>query len=317
VIPTRDRAQLLAAALESLATQTLPPEQWEVVVVDDGSADDTADVSRALARRLPLVYHRIAPSGISAAKNLGAFASSAPIVLFFDDDDVADADLLRQHVLTHEAHPDPAVAVLGKTSWAPWVPVNEVMRYVTDVGKFLFDYSFIHHGEVLDHTFFWGGRASCKRMFLAAEGIFDPTFTFGSEDIELAYRLARRGFKVVYNADAQSYMNRPLTFEQFCRRCERQGRSQHRFGNVLHGDDPEVRRYCDVDGAAERWAEVAHDVDGWRARVAELEALLDGDGARSGQNELRAELHRLYGDTFRALKLKGLVAAMDEEGTAA
>src|SRR5205823_323451 len=103
------------------------------------------------------------------------------------------------------------------------------------------DYTFIENGAVLDYTFFWGGRTSCKRMFLAAEGIFDPEFRFGSEDIELGYRLARVGFKVVHNADAVSYMNRSLTFVDFCRRCEHQGRSQHQFGNVLHADDPDVR----------------------------------------------------------------------------
>ena len=64
------------------------------------------------------------------------------------------------------------------------------MHYLTEVGKFLFDYTAISHGDVLDYTFFWGGRSSCKRMLLAQEGIFDQNFRFGSEDIELGYRLA-------------------------------------------------------------------------------------------------------------------------------
>ena len=303
VIPTRDRAELLGASLRSLAAQTLPAGEYEVVVVDDGSVDRTAAVCAELAVQVPLVYHRIANSGIAAAKNLGLFAASAPVVLFFDDDDVAHPDLLRQHLLTHDQHPDEAVAVLGHTGWAPGLEVTELMRYVTDVGKFLFDYSFITDGAVVDHTFFWGGRASCKRMFLAAEGIFDPAFRFGCEDIELGYRLARRGFKVVYNAEARSFMNRGVTFEEFCRRCERQGRSQHHFGSVLHGDDAEVRQYCDVDGATARWAEVAPAVEGWMARVSELEAVADRSPAAVD------ELHALYGRTFRALKLKGIVEA--------
>jgi glycosyltransferase involved in cell wall biosynthesis len=306
VIPTRDRADLLGASLRSLAAQTVPAEEFEVVVVDDGSVDHTAGVCAAAGDEVPLVYHRIANSGISAAKNLGLFAASAPIVLFFDDDDIASPDLLAQHVRAHDEHPDPAVAVLGRTEWAPHLDVTPLMHYVTDVGKFLFDYSFIEHGAVLDHTFFWGGRASCKRMFLAAEGIFDPAFRFGSEDIELGYRLARRGFKVVYNAEALSFMNRGVTFEEFCRRCERQGRSQHHFANVLHADDPDVRRYCDVDGADRRWADVAGDVEGWKERVAELEVLV---AASPGAARWRDELHSLYGRTFRALKLKGIVEA--------
>lgn len=309
VIPTRDRADLLGASLRSLGEQTMDLDEIEVVVVDDGSVDHTAAVCAELAGRLPLVYHRIASSGISAAKNLGLFAASAPVVLFFDDDDVAHPDLLRQHVRSHDEHPDEAVAVLGRTEWASQLMVTDLMRYVTEVGKFLFDYSFIEDGAVLDHTFFWGGRASCKRMFLAAEGIFDPAFRFGCEDIELGYRLARRGFKVVYNAQALSFMNRGVTFEEFCRRCERQGRSQHRFANVLHNEDADVRRYCDVDGAADRWAEAAASVDGWKARVAELEALTDQAPPGQPGERWRDELYSLYGRTFRALRLKGIVEA--------
>ena len=309
VIPTRDRAELLRAALHSLAKQTLAPDEFEVVVVDDGSLDDTAGVCAALGREVPLAYHRIASAGISAAKNLGIFAASAPVVLFFDDDDVADPDLLRQHLLTHQEHPAPTVAVLGKTVWAPGLRVTELMHYLTDVGRFLFDYSFRHHGDVLDYTFFWGGRTSCKRMFLAAGGIFDPAFRFGAEDIELGYRLAAQGLKVVYNEDALSFMNRGVTFAEFCRRCERQGRSQHYFGNVLHGDDPEVRRYCDVEDAAARWAVAAPHIERWTERVDELERLVDGDPSAARVAAWRRELYELYGDTFRALKLKGIVEA--------
>lgn len=311
VIPTRDRAELLRDSLSSLAAQNLSPDDFEVVVVDDGSADHTEAVCADLATRTRLTYQRIEPSGISAAKNLGVFVATAPIVLFFDDDDVAAPDLLAQHLRTHAANPDRAVAVLGHTTWAPHLEVTELMRWSTEIGKMLFDYTCLTDGDVLDHTFFWGGRASCKRMLLATEGIFDPELRFGSEDIELGYRLQRHGFKVVYNASARSFMNRPITFDEFCRRCERQGRSQDYFGAVLHGDDSSVRRYCDVDDARARLDEVRDTVPAKVQRVRELELLVaipDHPQAESWKHEL----HRLYGDVFRIFKLKGLVAAMDE-----
>lgn len=313
VIPTHNRAELLRQSLESLRVQTLHSDTFEVVVIDDGSTDHTAAVCNELSADLPLSYHRIANSGISSAKNLGVFTSVAPIVFFFDDDDVAHPDLLRQHLGTHEANPERTVAVLGRTEWSPALLVTEVMRYVTDVGKFLFDYTCIHHGDVLDYTFFWGGRSSCKRMLLAREGIFDQQFRFGSEDIELGYRLQRQGFKVVYNSDALSYMNRPLTYEQFCARCERQGRSQHHFGNLLHGDDEHIRRYCGVDGAEERWLEAEPHLNRQMDRVRELEILVEAvyDGTQTAA--WKAELHQLYGETFRAHKLSGLLAAMRGE----
>jgi glycosyltransferase involved in cell wall biosynthesis len=309
VIPTRDRATLLRASLASLVAQTLERSRVEVVVVDDGSTDDTAAVCKGMESQLELRYHRIAPSGISAAKNLGIFVASAPIVLFFDDDDVADPDLLRQHLREHEDHPDPALAVLGHTTWSPDLRVTELMHYVTEVGKFLFDYTSITHGQLLDHTWFWGGRSSCKRILLAQEGIFDPAFRFGSEDIELGYRLRPHGFKVLYNANARSYMNRSITFDEFCRRCERQGVSQHHFGVELHGEDPEVRRYCDVEDHERRWDLVRPHLPGWIDRVHQLEAST-GDGP--AQPAVRTELHELYGNVFRALRLKGIAGAAAE-----
>src|SRR5437870_2955166 len=86
VIPTRNRAPLLAESLASLARQTLATRDFEVVVVDDGSSDDTSRVCNRAAKRMNVRYVRIDPSGISAAKNLGIFVSSAPLLFFFDDD---------------------------------------------------------------------------------------------------------------------------------------------------------------------------------------------------------------------------------------
>src|SRR5436309_1290993 len=96
VIPTYNRSGLLRRSLGSLAAQTLPRDAYEVVVVDDGSGDATAEVCREFAARCRLRYFRIANSGISAAKNLGVFASAAPLLLFFDDDDVATEGLLAE-----------------------------------------------------------------------------------------------------------------------------------------------------------------------------------------------------------------------------
>src|SRR6185503_949844 len=98
VIPTFNRAELLKASLESLANQSLAKHLYEIIVVDDGSDDDTAAVCQAFSLRLRVKYFWIENSGISAAKNLGVFASSGSILLFFDDDDIADNDLLRQHL---------------------------------------------------------------------------------------------------------------------------------------------------------------------------------------------------------------------------
>jgi len=77
------------------------------------------------------------------------------------------------------------------------------MHFVTDVGQYLFAYQDLVDGQRLDHTYFWGGRSSCKRSLLR-HGLFNPTFRFGSEDIELGHRLSRHGLQVVFARDAVS-----------------------------------------------------------------------------------------------------------------
>ena len=303
VIPTFNRAAMLAATLESFVAQTLPKDQYEVVVVDDGSGDGTSQICNGFARRMELKYLHIENSGISAAKNTGILASRGHILLFVDDDDIADARLLEQHLKAHKEHPQEHVGVLGYTTWAATLSITPLMRYITETGRFLFAYGDLEDGQMLDFTYFWGGRSSCKRSFLAKHGVFNRQFRFGSEDVELGYRLSKFGFRVVFHRAAVSYMTRPPTLEEFCARCERQGESLFLFSR-LH-DDPVVQECCKladpfvenqavpVDPDA-RWPEVAAL---FRERVEHLgrvERLLAwGFAPETGQQFAQAEAYRL------------------------
>ncbi|GEM_PF-863685 len=307
VIPTRQRAPLLERSLRSLTEQTLARSQFEVVVVDDGSSDWTASVCDRLAADLELRYLRIESSGIAAAKNLGLFAAQAPLVLFFDDDDVADPGLLEAHVDAHERHPEESVAVLGYTTWAPELEITPLMEYVTEIGQQLFFYRSIEDGQVLDYTYFWGGRTSCKRAFLARHGSFDQELP-AMEDIELGFRLAKHGLSVVHARAAKSYMIRAVTFEEFAQRCVKRGRALWLF-NSRH-DDPGVRRYCRIGEALERWPSMAPSLDAKVERVRELERL-HAERGELAETEL-AELRELYGWTFEALQARGIAEAAAE-----
>lgn len=308
IIPTYNRAALLRSSLESLAGQSLPGDQYEVIVVDDGATDATREVCAELATRLDLKYFRIEHSGISAAKNLGIFAASGPIILFFDDDDYAAPTLLAEHLAAHARHPHERTAILGYTAWAPTLLITEVMHYVMDVGRLLFCYT-MEQGQTLDFTHFWGGRTSCKRRFLAQHGVFRHELQSILEDIELGYRLSKHGLKVVFHRNAVQYMNRPITYDEFCRRCERQGQSQFLFGS-MYPDDSVIEQYCQINVARKSWDQVREVMGMGYYRVRELESTLefqsvDDDATR----EIRTDLHRLYKWTFNAFKMKGLMEA--------
>jgi glycosyltransferase involved in cell wall biosynthesis len=81
VIPVHDRARLLELALASVAAQTLPAA--EVIVIDDGSTDDSAAVAEAFG----CTVIRQPASGVSAARNRGLEAATATSVAFLDSDD--------------------------------------------------------------------------------------------------------------------------------------------------------------------------------------------------------------------------------------
>jgi glycosyltransferase involved in cell wall biosynthesis len=311
IIPTFNRAALLDTAVASLAAQSAPPDQYEVIVVDDGSTDQTAEVCKDYATRLPLQYHRIERSGIATAKNVAIAASRAPILLFLDDDDVADPDLVSEHLRVHEQHPEGMVAVLSYTTWAPWLVMTPVMHFITNVGHYLFHYSALADGQELDFTYFWGGRSSCKKSILDKGGGFRPQFHFGCEDIELGYRLSRFGLKVIFRRGAVQYMNRPITYDDFCRRCERQGTAQWTFSRMY--DDPIVQEYCQVTGAERKWTAIKPELLENVSMVHELESRLAILDTAVERDRCLQELHKLYWWTFDAFKIKGMTDAKSSQ----
>ena len=309
IIPTFNRADLLSRSLESLANQSLPRNQFEVVVIDDGSSDRTKDVCTDFEKRLHLRCQRQENSGISAAKNMGIFISRGQLLLFFDDDDVADTNLLKEHIKTHTQHPEETTAVLGYTTWHSSLTMTHIMNFVTDVGHFLFSYSNLKDGQTLDFTYFWGGRSSCKKSLIVKHGIFNQLFRFGSEDIELGYRLSKFGLKVIYNANAKSFMIRPLTYDQFCQRCIKQGKSQYHFSKI-HAD-PMIQNYCMMDRVDEKWTYVRQSLESRMERVRDLESTLENQHRLSDQQV--HEMGNLYWWTFNALKIKGIIEAKESD----
>ena len=315
IIPTFNRAAYLRRSIESLLAQELPISDYEILVVDDGSIDDTREVCRSLGADARLRYVRQANQGIAVAKNLGVKLAEGSIVLFFDDDDVADPRLLAEHLKSHSAFPDESVAVLGFTAWHSTIAVDALMDYIVGEGGFLFCYGRMKDGEFYDYSYFWGGRSSCKRSLMMKHGLFNPVFTFGSEDIELGYRLTRAGIKVLYNENARSYMIRQINFDAFVARCQRQGKSQVWFSR-LHAA-AEVQKWCQRPKAQGIWDFLKIDFDrhvGWARQmtqqVNELQRRVEqGQVRRDGQSELgrlKDKLHDLYWKVFTAAKYKGI-----------
>tara|TARA_R110002049_G_scaffold17654_7_gene68269 strand:- start:4344 stop:5042 length:699 start_codon:yes stop_codon:yes gene_type:complete len=103
VIPAHNAHKYLAAALNSVADQSLPPR--EIIVVDDGSTDTTAEIAAGYARR-SVTLLRQPQRGSAAARNAGVLAASQPYLAFLDADDLWSPRKLAEQIAPLEADCD-------------------------------------------------------------------------------------------------------------------------------------------------------------------------------------------------------------------
>jgi len=179
VVVTRNRSPMLESLLESLERQTLEPSRFEVIVVDDGSTDDTPALLERKARTAPyeLRVVRQEQAGIPAARNRGWRETRAPLVAFTDDDCVATPDWLAE--LVGAAGEEAELIVQGCTELAP--------GDAEKVGPF---------SRVLIVTEPNPYYATCNilypRVLLERLGGFDESFATG-EDTDLGWRAQAAG----------------------------------------------------------------------------------------------------------------------------
>lgn len=305
LISTYNRPALLRSCLASFAAQTLDRSEYEVVVVDDGSeGDDLAHVLDEVASALQVTGLRISHAGRSAAKNHAVLLARAPVVLFFDDDDRPAPDYLARHLAGHDAKPDEAVAILGHTDWAPELDLTPLMHYITDVDRLMFAYERLGHGQELDWRGFWEGRISAKRSLLVGHGLHDQRLNY-SIDIEMAWRLAPHGLRVVYDTSARSVMARPIDLAGFCERTRAKGRAHAMIGALHQGTA--VTERLNLDGAVAYWEKNRLEVEALLRRADALESKRHLEEADLGK------LHSSYRELFRILHARGVAEATEGE----
>ena len=214
VIPTYNRLDTLPEVLAALAAQHDAPP-FEVVVVDDGSTDGTAEWIRTWGGDVHLLRQQ--NRGPAAARNAGVAAARGNVVAFLGDDTVPSPGWLRAH---HQRRCAPAddrrpVAVIGYTAWHPRARLTPFLRYINEYGL-QFGYALIEDPDDVPFQFLYTSNLSLERSTLLAEP-FDETFPYPAwEDTELSYRLKeRRGLRLVYCAEARAEHDHPTDLRRF------------------------------------------------------------------------------------------------------
>jgi len=207
VIPTRNRATKLERTLQSLIAQTIPLQDFEVVVVDNNSSDETPESLRRFGRRFPN-WQSLEQSkpGAAATRNSGIATCQGKIVLFLDDDVIAEPDLVHQHLKSHHSHP--GSAVLGRVRNG-WNENESAFHWVVSHKELLHSFRFPDSSNVpFQHLYTC--NVSIPRDALLETGVFDERFAGAAfEDTDLGYRLTRSGCKLIFNSDA-AVLHEPL-----------------------------------------------------------------------------------------------------------
>lgn len=203
VIPTFNRRHVLAETLKRLRNQKTAYE-YEVVVVDDGSTDDSAHTARQIATESPIPIQILqqSNSGPAAARNRAIAAARGKLLLFLGDDMWPRDDLVERHVSFHRSNPEPEAALLGQVIWAIEACPSPFMEWLISAG-IQFAYQFIEDPNAVPANFFYTSNVSVKTTLVRSQHGFDEAFPYAAlEDTELGLRLAAAGMKLVYERDA-------------------------------------------------------------------------------------------------------------------
>lgn len=230
IIPTYNRSALLRRTLDSLCDQTLDTNHYEVIVIDDGSTDDTESAVAEYHGRINIKYFYQEDLGfrVAKARNTGIHNSVYRTTLFFDSGMIAAPELLQQHVTRHSRHDqlvliglaygfeeftaiheDPVTAIIGNNSVLDAIEILSQSELYQDCRRDYLqsiDYALDQHP--IPWILFWTCHASCPTALLKEIGGFDEAFTrWGGEDVELAIRMHNHNaqFEVIPEAQAIHY----------------------------------------------------------------------------------------------------------------
>ena len=208
IVPVYNEESTIEVCLRALENQTISRDQYEVIVIDDGSTDRTSELIRAFPK---VRYLQQAHKGPASARNLGAQQANGRFLVFTDGDCVAQYDWLEQIVapLLKDAE---VIGVKG----AYRTHQQEIAARFVQL-EYEDRYDLMQRDRYID--FIDTYAAAYRRAVFLASGGFDTSFpTAMGEDTELSYRLAQAGYKMVFNPRAIVYHYHPSSVRAYLRR---------------------------------------------------------------------------------------------------
>lgn len=242
VVPACNGEELIAGCLEALLRQDFDASEYEVVVVENGSSDGTAEV----AARYPVRLLRLPEPGLSAARNAGVGAARGEIVAFTDCDCRPARTWLRSLLAPYV---DPGVGGVGGPIVADASGARGVVERFSDAKPPLVNFVSAGPGREREfRPYLVGANCSYRKSLLERWGGFDERLQY-SEDIELAWRLQLlAGIRLVLAEEGVVAHRHRATLRDLARQYRRYG-----YGEIvldaLFRDQPGYPRSLAYQGA--------------------------------------------------------------------
>ena len=204
IVPTWNAEKILPLCLQALERQTIAKDRYEIIVIDDGSTDHSAEI----VQKFSAGYHFQENQGPAAARNRGAALSKGSIIFFTDADCVPDPNWLEEMSAPFARTEVTAVKGAYRT---------EQKSIVARFAQLEFEerFAMLEKNNSIDmvDTYSAGFR---KEIFQALGG-FDTRFpAANNEDTELSYRMAEQGHTMVFNPRAVvRHLNHPDSIKRY------------------------------------------------------------------------------------------------------
>jgi glycosyltransferase involved in cell wall biosynthesis len=188
IVPAHDRARTLATCLNAIVGSDLPRDCWELIVVDDASADDSALIAAEYADTVITLPGNA--RGPAYARNRGFEVSRGECVVFVDPDARVHSDTLRRIALVFAHEPDVSAVFGSYDTSSPAVGVVSTYRNLL--------HHYVHLQTAGDAETFWAVCGGVRREVFIEAGMYDE-WRFARpqvEDMELGQRIRARGYKI-------------------------------------------------------------------------------------------------------------------------
>ena len=206
IIPAYNARNTIEKCMLALTNQSIPKENYEVIVIDDGSTDNTSDI----VKRFPVRYIYQSNKGPATARNTGAKEAKGEIILFTDSDCIPGKNWIEEMVMPFNNPEVMAVKGAYKTKQ------RSLTARLAQI-EFEERFEMLKKVESIDMVDTYSA-AYRKSVFLSLGG-FDPSFPVANnEDTDLSYKMSRSGYKMVFNPDAIVYhLNHPDSVKRYAR----------------------------------------------------------------------------------------------------